>query len=90
MAALAYGTSDFAAGLAGRRFASGPVTGVVGICPPWPLRAGHNTESNDARSRYCYGLEPVNIARLLRLDAPPGVRASRGRFGAIAASKLPA
>lgn len=29
MAALAYGTSDFAAGLASRRFAAGPVTGVA-------------------------------------------------------------
>ncbi len=29
MAALAYGTSDFAAGLATRRFAAGPVTGAV-------------------------------------------------------------
>lgn len=29
MAALAYGTSDFAAGLASRRFAAGPVTGGV-------------------------------------------------------------
>ncbi|MDQ6731077.1 MAG: hypothetical protein M3022_12460 [Actinomycetota bacterium] len=28
-AALAYGTSDFAAGLASRRFAAGPVTGGV-------------------------------------------------------------
>jgi drug/metabolite transporter (DMT)-like permease len=29
MAALAYGTSDFAAGLASRRYAAGPVTGAV-------------------------------------------------------------